>query len=313
MTRTIGLDIGGTNLRAAVVDQEGRILRDERVASPRDWPGMADAIVDVVDNLHADVPDVRAVGVGAAGLVDLDGSILYSPNVPAFREAHVRKTVTVRCALPVVVDNDANVAAYGEMIHGAARGHTEVLMVTLGTGIGGGIVTKGEVMRGAHGYAGEIGHFTIDRNGPPCACGQRGHWEAVASGTALGRIAREAVDAGVAPGLLRAAGGDPARVDGLTVATAVLAGEADALAVLDEYAENVGIGLGALVNVLDTAIIVLGGGVVQMGDVLVDRVRAALVRHVEAGLARDIQPVVPAALGDTAGVVGAAALARTVA
>ncbi|MFZ4585471.1 MAG: ROK family protein [Acidimicrobiia bacterium] len=310
MTVTIGLDIGGTNLRGAVVDPHGVVVRDARTPSPNSWDEMAQGILDMIEKLRADVPDVAAVGVGAAGLVGLDGTIEYSPNVPAFRNATVGATLSERCPLPVVVDNDANVAAYAETLHGAAQGYREVLMVTLGTGIGGGIVTGGQVLRGAHGYAGEIGHFTIERNGPKCACGHRGHWEAIASGNALGRLARQAAASGGAPALLQLAGGDPENVTGFTVAQGAHAGEPDALAILDEYADNVGVGLGALANIVDPAIIVIGGGVVEMGDILLDRVRAAYARNVEAGASRAIQPVVPAALGDTAGVVGAAALAR---
>lgn len=311
MTLTIGLDVGGTNVRGAVVDAAGVVVHERRLDSPATWKEMADAMTEVIADLRALAPETTAVGVGAAGLVDRDGQIAYSPNIPAFRDAPVRATLGERLDLPVIVDNDANVAAFGEVSHGAARGYADALMVTLGTGIGGGIVVGGEVLRGAHGYAGEIGHFTIERNGPMCACGHRGHWEAMASGNALGRMAREVAAGGGAQSVLARAHGSIDAIVGEHVGEAAIDGEPDALAILDEYADLVGVGLGALVNVLDPGVIVIGGGLVVLGDLLLDRVHGAFIRNVEAGSKRATAPVVAAVLGADAGVIGAAALART--
>ncbi len=183
-------------------------------------------------------------------------------------------------------------------------------MVTLGTGIGGGIVLDGRLFRGAHGYAAEVGHFTIDRNGPVCACGERGHWEAIASGSALGRMAREMVAAGRGAAFVAAAGGVAADVHGEHVVVAAHAGDADALDLLEQFADNIALGLAALANVLDPELIVIGGGLVSLGPLLFDPLGVAFRAHIEGSEHRPEVPLVPASLGEQAGAIGAAVLAR---
>src|SRR5581483_5778053 len=195
-------------------------------------------------------------------------------------------------------------------VHGAARGVTDGLVITLGTGIGGGIIAGGRVYRGAHGFAAEVGHWQFERDGARCACGEPGHWEACASGHALGRLGREAAVNGHAPGLLARAGGDATRITGLDVTAAAQAGEADALAVLDGWAVDVALGFAGLVNILDPELIVVSGGLVDLGDLLLEPLRRAFAGRVEGAAHRPPVPIVPAELGDLAGVVGAAALAR---
>ena len=195
-------------------------------------------------------------------------------------------------------------------MHGAARGALYALMVTLGSGIGGGIVARGRVIRGAHGFAAEVGHFQIDPNGPMCACGEPGHWEAFASGHALGRMGREWAAAGRAPGVLARAGGDVEAVTGVHVGDSAQGGEADGRALLDEYAELVAVGLAGLANILDPERIVISGGLVELGDTLLAPVRAAFARRIEGSAYRPRIDIVPAALGEQAGVIGAAARAR---
>ena len=187
-----GVDLGGTNLRVGVVHPDATIAGQTRMATPPTLDGIVTAITDAVAELEPVRSDARALGVGAAGMVDREGVIHYSPNVPAFLEAPVRARLQDALGMPVVVDNDANVAAVGELEHGAARGCRNALVITLGTGVGGGLVCDGRVLRGAHGFAGEIGHFQVDPHGPTCACGERGHWEALSSGTALGSLGRGA-------------------------------------------------------------------------------------------------------------------------
>jgi len=167
------------------------------------------------------------------------------------------------------------------------------------------------VLRGAHGFGAEIGHFQVDPDGPMCACGERGHWEAVASGTALGALARTRARAGAAPAVLARAGGDVDAINGMVVGDAAQAGDADALELLGEYAHNVALGLVGLVNVLDPSVVVISGGLVELGDLLLDPVRAAFTGHIEGARYRPEVPIVAAALGDDAGLVGAAVLART--
>ena len=184
-------------------------------------------------------------------------------------------------------------------------------MVTLGSGIGGGIIARGRIIRGAHGFAAEVGHFQIDPNGPMCACGERGHWEAFASGHTLGRMGREWAAAGRAPGVLARAGGDAAAVTGVHVGDSAQAGEADGRALIDEYASLVAVGLAGLANILDPERIVISGGLVELGDTLLTPVRDAFSRRIEGTEYRPRIDIVPAVLGEQAGVIGAAPRTRS--
>jgi glucokinase len=308
MTPTVGLDIGGTKVLGVLLDAEGKVLREERRSSPHagvdSLVATASAIVDELA-----LPD-SPVGVGAAGLVNHDGKVLYSPNLPTVREAALRESLVAATKHPLVVDNDANVAARGEIAYGAARGLHHALLVTLGTGIGGGMLINGALYRGAHGFGGEIGHITVDRNGPLCACGEHGHWEAIASGSALGRMARELVERGEGARIRAAANGDVAAISGMHVEQAARAGDADATALIATYADNIALGLAALANILDPEVIVIAGGMVEMGPLLFDPLGVAFLQHVEGGRYRPAIPIVPAELGERAGAVGAAVLAR---
>jgi glucokinase len=236
--------------------------------------------------------------------------VQFAPNIPGLRRVPLRSALQERIGLPVVVDNDANVAAWGEVVHGAARGTLYSLVITLGTGIGGGIVARGRIIRGSHGFAAEVGHFQIDPNGPLCACGERGHWEAFASGSALGRMGREWADAGRAPSVLARAGGDVSAVTGVVVGDSAQAGESDGVALLAEYVDYVAIGLAGLANILDPERIVVSGGLVELGDTLFTPLRRAFANRVEGPEYRPEIAIVPAQLGEQAGVIGAAARAR---
>ena len=307
---TVGVDLGGTNVRVAVVDRDGHVDAEERAPTPLDWPALRATITTLVERLRATHPTADAVGVGAAGLIDRDGTVHYAPNIPWLIRVPLRAALVESLDLPVVVDNDANAAAWGELCHGAARGVTHGLVITLGTGIGGGIISDGRILRGAHGFAAEVGHWPFDPSGPECACGEWGHWEALASGRALGALARAAAAAGDAPKVLARAGGDLRAVTGVDVADAARAGDSDGLRILEAYARRVALGFAGLVNILDPEVIVVSGGLVELGDVLLAPLRDAFGGHLEGAPYRPLVPIVPAALGERAGVVGAAALAR---
>jgi len=309
---TIGIDLGGTNVRAAVVDRAGRVLAEERAPTPLEWPALHDTIVELVGRLRVGSPDLAAVGVGAAGLVDRDGAVHYAPNIPRLIRVPLQEVLTASLTLPVVVDNDAHVAALGELRYGAARGVSHGLVITLGTGVGGGIINDGRILRGAHGFAAEVGHWQFDPLGPRCACGERGHWEAEASGTALGQLAQAWVRAGDAPNVLARAGDDPAAVTGVHVGDSGVAGEPDGQGLLRAYARQVALGFAGLANILDPEVIVVSGGLVELGDVLLGPLRDEFGSHLEGAAYRPPIPIVAAELGDRAGVVGAAALAREV-
>jgi glucokinase len=309
MVATIGLDIGGTKILGVVLADDGTVLREERLASPH--TGL-DALVatgaSIVTQLAAgDAP----IGVGAAGLVDREGVVRYAPNLPNVRAAPLRDALAQATGHAVVVDNDASVATLGEVTYGAAIGRRDVLLVTLGTGIGGGFLLDGRMYRGANNFGAEIGHFTVDRDGPLCACGERGHWESIASGTALGRMARDLVARGGGAALVAAAGGDASAVTGTHVGTAAAQGDPDARSVLVQYAENVALGLVGLANILDPECIVIAGGLVELGPLLFGPVREAFGRHIEGAAYRPPVAIIPAELGEQAGAVGAGVLARS--
>ena len=254
-----------------------------------------------LSELRTQHPGVASVGIGAAGMVDLDGVIHYAPNVAGFRATPVRADVEGVVGLPTVVDNDANVAAYAEARFGAARGMTDALVITLGTGIGGGVIVGGQVLRGAHGFAAEVGHFQIDPDGPPCACGERGHWEAMASGNALGAMARARATAGRLASVLHAVDGEVADIRGQHVSAAATVGDAAALELVDEYAFNVAIGLVGLANIFDPDVIAIAGGLVNDGDLYLAPIRAHFLGHIEGADHRPAPKIVPAALGSVPG------------
>jgi glucokinase len=295
-----------------VVDAAAAILDETREPTPTSASSLVDATVRGVHRLVEQHPDVAAVGLGVAGMVDAAGTIHYGPNLPMLVDVPLASDLGARLTVPVVVDNDANVAAWGELRHGAARGVDAALLITLGTGVGGAIVIGGRVYRGAHGFAAELGHWQFDPLGPACACGEYGHWEAEASGTALGERARAWAGEGRAPGVLARANGSIDDVNGQHVGESARAGEADGLAILTEYAEVVAVGFAGLANILDPALIVVSGGLVELGDLLMEPLRAAFAAHVEGARHRPDVPIVPAELGDRAGVVGGAVLAREI-
>jgi glucokinase len=306
---TCGVDVGGTNVRVATVDGDGALLTEERAPTPPRWQAVVATVGELCGRVAGATAPV-AVGVGTAGLVDRDGVVHYAPNLPDFIHVPFGAALRESLGVPVIVDNDANAAAWGEVCHGAARGLRDVLVITLGTGVGGGIVANGEIYRGAHGFAAEIGHFQTDPHGPPCACGQVGHWEASASGSALGRMGRERAAMGALPSALERAGGDVSKVTGVIVGDAAQAGAPDAVALVVAYAEQIAVGIAGLANILDPARIVVSGGLVELGEVLFAPLRASVRGRLEGAAFRPEIDVVAAELGERAGVIGAAALAR---
>lgn len=308
-TATIGVDVGGTNVRAAVVGSEGDLLAQTREPTPLGGENIVGAIAHSVGELLGEYP-VPAVGVGIAAMITHDGVARYAPNIASLRDTPLRELLAAELDLPVIVDNDANAAASGELAHGAARGARHAIVITLGTGIGGGILIDGEMLRGARGIGTEVGHFQIDPNGPLCACGERGHWEAFASGTALGRMGRTAAAAGSAPNVLAHADHVLADITGKTVGIAAAAGSRDAVGIIREYADYVAIGLAGLANIFDPEVIVISGGLVELGVTLLDPVRRSFGPRLEGPDSRPEIPIVAAELGDSAGVIGAAVRAR---
>jgi glucokinase len=304
----VGIDVGGTKINALRVARDGEILDRKSVPTPaEDGAGTLATMIEVAEAMLTD--DVLAIGVGAAGLVDVaEGTLRFAPNL-AWRELAIATRMRDALGLPCQVDNDATVAAYGEYRFGAGRGFRHILLVTVGTGIGGGIVSNGQLFRGAHGFAAEIGHVVVEPGGPRCGCGNLGCWEQVAAGRAIDRGGREAARAHPRSILAALAGGDPTRVTGRLVTEAARQGDEAALVVLTEVGRRLGVGIAGLVNVLDPQIVVVGGGAMLAGDLLLDPARTAFLEAVEGPEHRPRVPIVPAELGTDAGAVGAAALA----
>ena len=244
-------------------------------------------------------------------MLDRRGRLRFSPNLPQAHGVDWNFLLGERLVgRKILIENDANFAALAEHRLGAAQGYDNVLTVTLGTGIGGGLIVDGRVQVGGNGFAGEIGHMVVDPAGPPCPCGRRGCWERYASGGGLGLLARQAALAGKLPEVVALSGGDPESVRGEDVTAAALAGDADARRVVEQVGWWVGFGLANLAGVLDPECFVLGGGLMGAGDLLLEATRRAFAELVEGGSARPPTAIVAAAFGERAGAVGAALAAR---
>jgi glucokinase len=298
--------LGGTKCLAVALE-DGVVVDERRVPTPVGDRALLDAIVGVATDVQATGAAV-GVGVGVPGLVDRRGVLRFAPNLPGVVELPIAEELGARLGLPVRVGNDATCAAWGERQVGAARGYDDVVLVALGTGIGSGIIVDGRLLRGANGFAGEVGHMIVDPDGPPCPCGQRGCWERFASGSGLGRLGRLAAEAGRAARVTALAGGEPASVRGEHVTEAAAEGDAEAAAVLVDFGWWVALGLANLANVFDPEAFVLGGGLIGVGDLLLDPVRAAFGGLVTGGAHRPPVAIVPATLGERAGAIGAASL-----
>ena len=311
MGLAVGIDVGGTKIAGGVVDEVGKILATARRESPAtDTDAIERNIQDLVAELRAD-HDVEAVGIGAAGFVDSGRStVMFAPNL-AWRDEPLRADLEELIDLPVVVENDANAAAWGEFTFGAGEDVEDTLLVTVGTGVGGGIVLNGQLPRGAFGVAAEIGHMRVVPDGRICGCGNKGCWEQYASGTALVRETKEQAHMGslIARSLVDRAGGVD-RIDGPLITEAAREGDSFAREQLAVLGRWLGEGIASLTAVLDPAVVVIGGGVSEAGDLLLEPIRA----HYRANLTgRHYRPeleVRAALLGNKAGMIGAADLAR---
>ncbi|NJP33461.1 ROK family glucokinase [Micromonospora sp. HSS6-12] len=315
MTLTIGVDVGGTKVAGGVVDDAGRVLVQARRDTPADDVGKTrDVIIEVVGEL-AHGRTIEAVGIGAAGWINAGRStVLFAPNL-AWRDEPLRDYVSAAVDLPVIVENDGNVAAWAEFRHGAAR-HADdsMVMFTIGTGVGGGIVLGGELVRGANGIAAELGHMLTVPDGHQCGCGRLGCIEQYASGSALVRFARAAArqEPHRATALLDLAGGEVEAITGPMVTAAAKGGDpvsAEAFALVGRW---LGTSLADMAQILDPQVLVVGGGVVDAGDLLMGPTRRSFTEALAQRGRLPVADIRPAQLGNTAGVIGAADLARRI-
>jgi glucokinase len=309
---TCGIDIGGTKIAGGVVDEDGTVVEELKVESPaRDVEAIEDAVAGLVGEL-ASRHDVEAVGIGAAGYVDsARATIMFAPNL-AWRDVHLKKELEERVKVPVVIENDANAAAWGEFRFGAGSDVDDLLLITLGTGVGGGLVVDGALYRGGFGVAAEIGHLRLVPGGVRCGCGQRGCFEQYASGSALERDVRD-LAVGQSTGsesLLERAGGRPEDINGPMITQAAQEGDPFAVERLAAVGDWLGQGIAMLVTVLDPTVVAVGGGLSEADELVLAPARAAFVRDLPGGEHRPHADIRKATLGNSAGVIGAADLAR---
>jgi glucokinase len=307
----IGIDIGGTKIAAGVVDEDGHILARLRRETPTTDPlQVIEAISSITEEFRRD-HHITALGVGAAGFVDASQStVLFAPHL-AWRNEPLRDSVARRTGLPVMVDNDANASGWAEWRFGAAQGEADLVLITLGTGIGGAIVIDGQPYRGQFGIAGEFGHMQVVPDGRPCECGNHGCWEQYASGRVLMRRARAAAEEGTPLGLkMLAEAGAIDRIEGPLVTQQAKAGDEEATEWIAEVGDWLGVGIANLAAALDPGMFVIGGGVSDAGELLVGPARAAFSRTLTGRGYRAEARIVRAHLGPEAGLIGAADMAR---
>jgi glucokinase len=312
MSLACGIDVGGTKIAGGVVDENGKILEELKVVSPAtDVSAIEEAIEKLVTELRSRHP-IEAVGVGAAGYIDKARAVvLFAPNL-AWRDLDLKADLESTLDLPVVVENDANAAAWGEFQYGAGHDVDDLLLVTVGTGVGGGVVLDGVLYRGAFGVGAEIGHMRVVPDGRLCGCGNRGCFEMYASGSALVREARASARGGslLAAELLERAGGDPDAITGPLITDTARAGNAFCLELLASLGRWLGEGIASLAAVLDPAVVVVGGGVSEADELLLGPARAAFNAQLTGRGHRPMLEIRRARLGNRAGLIGAADLTR---
>jgi glucokinase len=304
----IGIDVGGTGTKGGVVESSGRVLH--KVTRKTDVTSGTKGVIAVAETLldwaRESGQDVSSIGIGAAGFVDsASGSITFSPNF-TYDDPEIATAIGARFGLPVVVDNDANAAAWGERTFGSARGSDEVVLLAIGTGIGSGLIANGELVRGFTGAGAEMGHTVVQLGGPECSCGLRGCLEQLASGQAIARMAREAATEDPSTLILTLAESVEA-IEGEHVAQAAAGYDETALRILRTAGKALGVGLSNAVNLFDPEVLVLAGSVIRAGEPYLGPARDQLVRMTGAQRRRPARLDVTA-LGENAGIIGAAAL-----
>ncbi len=311
----LGVDLGGTKILTAVVNSRGEMLSSDESITPakKEREAIIQSIVDsagcVLKQSNVAISDISAIGIGAAGISSPEAGVLFtSPNLPALRNVLLRDILQERLGKRTFLTNDANAAALGEFYFGAARGVRNFIYVTISTGIGAGVIIDSRIYTGAIGVAGEVGHMTIDDNGPVCNCGNRGCWEVLASGTALAREARKRIEKGVRTSILEYAEGDAEKVTPQAIYNAAQQGDSLAKRLIARTGYYVGVGLVNLINIFNPELIVIGGGLSNIGDMLL---KPAFKVAGERAFKEAFQAVrfASAELGRNSGVLGAAAFA----
>ncbi len=311
----IGVDLGGTNIRAARFTRQSHIP-EAKTKRPTEAAGGPDNVYRRLEEAiravaPADLAEVAGVGIALPGPLDpFQGVVMKAPNLPGWINIPLRQIMEQRLGRPVFIGNDANLAALGEWRFGAGRGYNDVLYLTISTGIGGGVIAGGHLLLGVRGLAAEVGHMQVDPSGPLCGCGQRGHLETLASGTAITKNAQARLRAGEGAGsqVLALAGGQIDQVTSAVVGQAAQAGDAFARELIAHAGTLLGMGLASLLHAYNPAIVIFGGGVSMLGDLLLEPTRAGMRHYAMSDGYWDNLPLVLAELGDDAGLIGAGAL-----
>ncbi len=311
----LGIDLGGSKVLAAVVDSQGRVVSSHESVTPatKGREAVIQCIVDsargALEQRRVAMSEISAVGIGAAGISNPEAGILFtSPNLPGLREVLLGDIVQEKLGKKTFIINDANAAALGELHYGAARDARNFIYITISTGIGGGIVIDGKIYTGAIGIAGEVGHMTIDDNGPICSCGNRGCWEMLASGTALSREARLRISKGVKTSILEYAEGNIENVSAQAIQRAAEKGDKLAKELVAQTGYYVGVGLASLVNMFNPELIVIGGGLSNIGDMLLEPAFKTAEKRAYKEAFQAVRFASPE-LGRNSGVIGAATFA----
>ncbi|MEL6891473.1 MAG: ROK family protein [Actinomycetota bacterium] len=305
--RRVGIDVGGTKALGVALDVDGRVVAEDKRPTPRGDDSL-EPLIDTLVALATDLGYDGSLGVGVPGLVTRDGVLRAAPNLDGVADFEVGPILGRRLGTPVAVDNDATCATVAEWQLGAAQGTENMVLVTLGTGIGGGLVANGAVQRGMNGFAGEYGHMVVDPHGPRCPCGRRGCWERYASGSGLAMLAREAATGHRLRAVVDHAGGDPQNVRGEHVMAAALDGDVDAKAVIDDFGRWVALGLSNLTNAFDPEMFVLGGGLAAGAELYLEPIARWYRELLYQPHLRPLPRIEFAEWGPLAGAVGAALL-----
>ena len=306
MSLTIAVDIGGTHIRVAVYEAEStKPVAHHRTRSQANMPGVYDRLVKAIESVWQK-DKVTAIGIASPGPLDpYTGTVLDTPNIPEWENFPLAPNLSKHFGVPVYLDNDANMAGLAEWRYGAGQGHHDLVYLTISTGIGGGVISSDRLLQGFHGMGAELGHMLIDPNGPICGCGHFGHAESFSSGTAIARYVNEQINAGGITSLQ--AGPD---LSAAQVATAARAGDALAIAAFERAGYYLGIAVANYLTIFDPSILIFGGGVSQVDGLLFKPFEKSLHKHIFHPHYLDNLVITKAALGDSAGLLGALALAR---
>lgn len=311
----IGIDLGGTNIAAGIVDEEGRLIKKASVptGAHRHYSAimkdMAELSQRLIKDCGLDVDDIHSIGIGSPGTPDNEkGMILYSNNI-AFLNVPMREEIQKYIKKPVNIENDANCAAYGEYIAGGAKGTKISVTITLGTGIGGGIIIDGKIYTGVHHAGAELGHMVICVDGEKCTCGRHGCWEVYASATALIRMTRESAARNINGTIMKLVNGDISKIDAKTAFDAKRMGDKEGALIVDKFIKYLVEGLVNVCNIFEPDVICIGGGVSKEGEYLLEPVRKLVEERFYCKQVPTPR-IIPAVLGNDAGIIGAALLAK---